>query len=62
MAMIKKGISFPQTVVEVIDGTCPCEKCSKPLNLMLSQNGIVICESCGHSNKVKDMEQPADVE
>lgn len=57
MAMVKRGVSFQNSIVEVIDGKeSSCEKCSSPLNMMSSTNGVVACSKCGHSNKVKNME------
>jgi len=59
MAMIKKGVSFNNSVVEVLDGRdMQCEQCSTPLNMMSSTNGVVNCSKCKHPNKVKDMESP----
>lgn len=58
MAMVKKGISFQNSVVEVLDGRdAACESCGSILNMMSSTNGLVKCK-CGHTNKVKDMESP----
>lgn len=57
MAMVKRGISFQNSIVEVLDGKeMTCEKCNAVINLMSSSNGIVHCSKCGHSNKVKNME------
>ncbi len=58
MGMVKRGISFQNSIVEVIDGKeSTCEKCGSQLNMMSSTNGVVSCSKCGHSNKVKNMEQ-----
>lgn len=57
MAMVRRGISFQNSVVEVLDGReTQCEKCNSILNMMSSTNGNVICKKCGHLNKVKNME------
>lgn len=57
MAMVKRGISFQNSIVEVLDGKdSVCEKCSNPLNMMSSTKGVVDCSKCGHRNKVKNME------
>ncbi len=57
MAMIKKGISFQNSIVEVLDGKeSTCVSCGAVLNMMSSVNGIVPCSKCGHKNKVKNME------
>ena len=58
MAMIKHGISFQNSVDEIIDGKQKCEKCSGPLNLMESKDGVVECPNseCKFRNKIQDME------
>jgi uncharacterized Zn finger protein (UPF0148 family) len=57
MAMVKRGISFQNSIVEVLDGgDSTCEGCGKPINMMSSTNGVVTCSKCGHKNKVKNME------
>lgn len=57
MAMVKRGVSFPQSIVEVLDGKeSTCESCGEAINMMSSSNGIVSCSKCGHKNKVKNME------
>jgi len=57
MAMVKRGISFQNSIVEVLDGKeTACEKCGAALNMMSSMNGVVSCSKCGYKNKVKNME------
>jgi len=57
MAMVKRGISFQNSIVEVLDGKdSSCEKCGTPINMMSSTNGVVPCSKCGHKNRVKNME------
>lgn len=58
MAMVKRGVSFQNSIVEVLDGSdSVCEKCGSPINMLSSSNGSVACSKCGHSNKVKNMEK-----
>jgi len=55
--MIKKGISFDNAVVNVIEGKeAECERCQSPINVMTSTGGQVKCQRCGHENGVTDME------
>ena len=57
MAMVKRGVSFQNSIVEVLDGKdMTCEKCGNVINMMSSTNGVVPCSKCGHKNKVKNME------
>ncbi len=61
MAMIRHGVSFQNSVVEVLDTPdTKCEKCETPLNMMTSTNGVVICGKCGHPNKIKNMESETE--
>ena len=57
MAMVKNGISFNNSVVDVIDGKqAGCENCNSRLNMLTSVSGVVVCDNCGHKNKVIEME------
>jgi ribosomal protein L37AE/L43A len=59
MAMVKRGISFQNSVVETVDGVdAKCESCGNAINMMTSTKGIVVCRKCGHQNQVQDMESP----
>ena len=54
--MIKNGASNFQNqniIVDVIDDK-KCEKCEENLNLMNTNKGIIVCDSCGCENSVVD--------
>ena len=59
MAMVKRGVSFQNAIIETFDGKeTTCTHCGKPLgnDILNARNGIVNCSKCGKPNKVKKME------
>ncbi len=56
MTMTKRGTSFNNAIVEIVDNQQSCEKCGVALNLMEARDGVVPCPSCNFENKIKNME------